>query len=229
MKILIVEDNQLLAESLQDMLCQKNFEVDCVFDGTAGVEYALLQIYDLIILDVMLPKLNGYEVARRIRAHKCTTPILMLTAKTSINDRVCGLDAGADYYLGKPFDERELMACVNALLRRQGNQVDELTFGNTALELASCLLVCGSKSVRLSAKEYDIMRILMAAGKSNVPKMTLLLRVWGYESSATENNVEVYIGFLRKKLRSINSNITIEAARKIGYHLALSDKVDAHA
>ena len=133
-----------------------------------------------------------------------------------------GLNAGADYYLTKPFDSRELMACINALLRRQGNQVDELTFGNTALDLASCMLVCGEKSQRLSAREFDVMRFLMQNQGRNLSKEMILARVWGYDSNAVENHVEVYVGFLRKKLGSIGSNVRIVAIRRMGYHLEVA-------
>ena len=143
MKILIIEDEKLLADSLKTMLEGKGFQVETVYDGESGAEYAELGVYDLLILDVMMPGLNGLEVARRVRANRCTTPILMLTAKSSLEDRIQGLNAGADYYLPKPFDSRELLACINALLRRQGNQVDELSFGNTTLELSAGMLVCG--------------------------------------------------------------------------------------
>lgn len=219
MKILIVEDDELLASSVKMLLEKNGFQADMVFDGEAGIEYALLGIYDLIILDVMMPGKNGYEVAHSIRLKHCGTPILMLTAKSQLEDRVTGLNAGADYYLSKPFHARELLACINALLRRQGNQVDELIFGNTALHLSSAMLVCGENSIRLSAKEFDIMRMLFQSGKNNLSKESILLKVWGYDSEAVENHVEVYVGFLRKKLKSINSNIRIEAVRNLGYHL----------
>ena len=219
MKILVVEDEALLAESLKVLLENKGFEVECVYDGETGAEYAELGIYDLLILDVMMPGLDGYQVARRVRARRCAVPILMLTARSALEDRIEGLNAGADYYLTKPFDSRELLACVNALLRRQGNQVDELTLGNTALDLSSCTLVCGERQVRLSAREFDVMRALMQAGGKNLSKETILARVWGYDSNAVENHVEVYVGFLRKKLASIGSNVRIEAIRRQGYHL----------
>ena len=219
MKILIVEDERLLADSLKTLLEQKGFQVEAVHDGKTGEAYAELGIYDLLILDVMMPKMDGYQLARELRSRHCSTPILMLTAKSALEDRITGLNAGADYYLTKPFDTGELLACVNALLRRQGNQVDELTFGNTALDLASGSLVCGEKSVRLSAREFDVMRLLMRSGERNLSKETILTRVWGYESDAVENHVEVYVGFLRKKLRSIGSDIRIEAIRRLGYHL----------
>ena len=218
-KILIIEDEKMLAESLSMMLKAKGFETQTAYDGELGEEYALLSVYDLIILDVMLPGQNGYQVAKKVRAKKITTPILMLTARTDVEDKVRGLDCGADYYLTKPFDARELIACVNALLRRQGSQVNELTFGNTSLDLESATLSCKGNGIRLSAREFEIMRILMIAGGHNTSKETLLTKVWGFDSNAVENHVEVYVGFLRKKLSSIGSNVRIEAVRRLGYHL----------
>ena len=219
MKILVIEDEKLLAQSIRAVLEQKGFTVETVYDGETGAQYAMLGIYDLLILDVMMPGMDGFAVARAVRASRCTTPILMLTARSGIDDRIQGLNAGADYYLTKPFDTRELLACVGALLRRQGNQVDELTFGNTGLDLGSGQLLCGEKSVRLSAREFDVMRLLMQSGERILSKEIILARVWGYESNAVENHVEVYVGFLRKKLRSIGSDIRIEAIRRLGYHL----------
>lgn len=223
MKILIVEDEKLLADSIKTMLEGRGFQVEAVYDGETGADYAELGIYDLLILDVMMPKMDGYQVARHVRSHRCGTPILMLTARSSVEDRIEGLNAGADYYLTKPFDMRELMACINALLRRQGNQVDELVFGNTALDLATSMLVCGEKSVRLSAKEFDVMRLLLQYKGNNLSKEVILAKVWGYDSNAVENHVEVYVGFLRKKLRSIGSNVKIEALRRLGYHLEVEE------
>jgi len=223
MKILIVEDEKLLAESLRTLLENKGFQVETAYDGEAGAEYALLGIYDLLILDVMMPGLDGLSLARKVRANRCATPILMLTAKSGLEDRIEGLNAGADYYLTKPFDSRELLACINALLRRQGNQVNELTYGNTALELETCMLVCGENRVRLSAKEFDVMRFLLQSREQILSKEVILARVWGYDSNAVENHVEVYVGFLRKKLRSIGSNISIAAARRLGYHLEVNE------
>lgn len=219
MKILIIEDERFLVDSLKTMLQAKGFTVEAVYDGQTGAEYAELGIYDLLILDVMMPGLDGYQVARKVRNSRCATPILMLTAKSSVEDRIVGLNAGADYYLTKPFDSRELLACINALLRRQGNQVDELAFGNTALNLETCMLVCGEKTVRLSAREYDVMRFLLQSRDRILSKEMILAKVWGYDSNAVENHVEVYVGFLRKKLKSIGSNIRIEALRRLGYHL----------
>ncbi|WP_300296790.1 response regulator transcription factor [uncultured Intestinimonas sp.] len=223
MKILVIEDEKLLADSVAELLRSKGFEVEAAYDGEAGAMYAELGVYDLLILDVMMPKLDGFAVARQVRAKRLGVPILMLTAHSALEDRIAGLDAGADYYLTKPFDTRELLACVNALLRRQGAQVDELTFGNTALDLASATLVCGEESVHLSAREFDVMRLLLQAGPRNLSKEAILARVWGYDSNAVENHVEVYIGFLRKKLSSIGSNIRIETVRRLGYHLEVSE------
>ena len=223
MKILVIEDEQLLAQSIKAVLEQKGFEVEAVYDGETGAEYARLGIYDLVILDVMLPGLDGFQVAQALRAGRCATPILMLTAKSGIEDRITGLNAGADYYLTKPFDTRELLACVNALLRRQGGQVDELRFGNTVLDLSSSQLLCGEKNQRLSAREFDVMRLLMQSRERILSKEVLLARVWGYESNAVENHVEVYVGFLRKKLRAIGSDIRITAVRRLGYHLEVEE------
>ena len=224
MKILIIEDEKLLADSVGSFLTQKGFSVEIVYDGEAGAQYAELGVYDLLILDVMMPKMDGYAVARRVRSLHLGTPILMLTAKSELEDRIQGLNSGADYYLTKPFDTRELLACINALLRRQGTQVDELALGNTSLDLASATLRCQASQIRLSAKEFDIMRFLFQAGDRNLSKEVILARVWGYDSDAVENHVEVYIGFLRKKLSSIGSNIRIETVRRLGYHLEVAEK-----
>lgn len=222
MKILIIEDEKLLADSIAELLKSKGFEVEAVYDGESGAQYAELGIYDLLILDVMMPNLDGYQVARQVRSKHLGTPILMLTARSGLEDRITGLNAGADYYLTKPFDIRELLACINALLRRQGTQVDEVTFGNTTLDLSSAMLLCGENRVRLSAKEFDMMRALLQSGGKNISKEALLAKVWGYDSDAVDNYVEVYIGFLRKKLASIGSNIRIEAIRRLGYHLEVN-------
>ena len=224
MKILIIEDEKLLAESLKTLLELKGFEVEVVYDGEDGAEYAETGIYDLLIMDVMMPKLNGYQVARQVRAHRVTTPILMLTAKGEVQDRIEGLNAGADYYLTKPFDNMELLACINALLRRQGAQVDTLQYGNTTLDLTGYVLSTEKGSIRLSKKEFDVMRRLMQFQGRSIRKDVLLTQVWGFESNATGNNVEAYVGFLRKKLKSIGSDLKIESIRLLGYHLEVMDQ-----
>lgn len=223
MRILVVEDEKLLADSIQELLTAQGFDVDAVYDGEAAQEYAELGIYDLMVLDVMLPKQDGYQVARTVREKHNGIPILMLTAKSQIEDRIMGLNAGADYYLPKPFDTREFLACVNSLLRRQKDQVNELRFGNTRLDISSAMLICGHANVRLSATEFEIMRLLFIAGKNNIAKENILVKVWGYDSEAVENNVEVYVGFLRKKLISIESNVSIKSIRRLGYHLEVDE------
>ena len=222
MKILLIEDDKLLSDALQALLERKGFSVEAVYDGEDGAVYAETGIYDLLILDVMMPKLDGYQVARQVRRDRISTPILMLTAKGETQDRIEGLNAGADYYLTKPFDNGELLACINALLRRQGSQVDALQYGNTSLDLAGCLLTASHGSVRLSRKEFDVMRLLLQFQGRSVRKDLLLARVWGYDSDATENNVEAYITFLRKKLHSIGSDLKIVSIRLLGYHLEVS-------
>ena len=222
MKILVIEDEVLLAESVAAMLRARGYEVELAFDGDTGLQYAKLGVYDLVILDVMMPGLNGYQVARQLRSDHCAVPILMLTARSDVMDRIEGLNAGADYYLTKPFDSRELLACIGALLRRQGDQVDLLRCGNTELDLSTGILRAETE-VRLSAREFDVMRFLMQSGARNISKETLLQKVWGYDSNAVENHVEVYVGFLRKKLTAIGSDVKIEAVRRLGYHLEVKE------
>ena len=221
MKILIVENERLLADSLQDFLTAKGFKVEVVCDGETGKDYATLGTYDLLIMDAAVPEMNTLQVVRQVRANRAQIPIMVLTARSDAQERIDGLNAGADYYLTKPFDNRELMACINALLRRQGVQGDGLSFGNTQLEMSTSVLRCGDQSVRLTAKEFDVMRQLLHNGENLVPKETLLARVWGFDTNAIENHVEVDMAFLRKKLRAIGSNIEIVAVRRMGYHLEL--------
>ena len=220
MRVLIVEDERRLARTLADLMEAHNYTADLSYDGESGLDNALSGIYDVILLDVMLPKRNGYEVARQLRAAGNRTPILMLTARTEVDDRITGLDSGADYYLTKPFDSNELLACIRAITRRSNDTVDNsMTFGDLRLELDSCQLFCGERSVRLSKKEFEILSKLMANGEKVVTKEQLILSVWGYESDAEDNNVEVYISFLRKKLHFLESAANIATVRKIGYHL----------
>ena len=223
MKILVIEDEKLLADSIKAMLEHKGFQVECVYDGESGKEYAELGIYDLLILDVMMPKMDGFEVARQVRMHRCNTPILMLTARSDVADRIAGLNAGADYYLTKPFDSGELLASINALLRRQAGQVNEMVFGNTSLDLGTSMLMCNGNTVRLSAKEFDVMRLLLQSGKRNLSKSAILSHIWGLESNAVENHVEVYVAILRKRLASIGSDVKIVSIRGLGYHLEVKE------
>lgn len=221
MRILIVEDERRLAQTLGDLLEANNYTTDLSYDGETGLDNALTGIYDAIILDVMLPGMDGFALVRQLRREGIRTPVLMLTARTETEDKVSGLDAGADYYLTKPFHTQELLACLRAITRRQNGAADSntLSFGDLCLELSSCLLSCGLKSVRLSRKEFEIMAKLMSNGSHVVTKEALLLSVWGYESSAEDNNVEVYISFLRKKLNHLKSTVSIRTLRMIGYHL----------
>lgn len=223
MKILVIEDEKMLADSIKQMLERKGFQVEAVYDGETGTEYALLGIYDLLILDIMMPQMDGYEVARQVRRARCNTPILMLTARSDVADRIAGLNAGADYYLTKPFDSGELLASINALLRRQAGQVNEMIFGNTTLDLSTSTLLCDGKVVRLSAKEFDVMRLLLQSGKRNLSKSAILSHIWGLESNAVENYVEVYVAILRKKLSKIGSDVRIVSLRGLGYHLEVKE------
>ena len=219
MTILVADDEKEIADLVELYLKNEGYDIRKFHDGLAAWQDIQENPPDLAILDVMMPGMDGYQVARQVRTKRFGTPILMLTAKSDILDRVEGLNAGADYYLTKPFDTRELLACINALLRRQGEQVDTLCYGNTTLDLAAGTLSSGKERVRLSAREFDVMRLLMQTQDRNIPKEVLLARVWGYDSNAVENHVEVYVGFLRKKLRSIGSNLRIAAVRQLGYHL----------
>lgn len=223
MKILIIENDAILAESLKTLLTSKGFQVELAEDGESGRDYAELGIYDFLIMDITVPGLDGNELASHIRSKRLGTAILMFSENFSVEDRITGLNAGADYYLPKPLDTRELLACINALLRRQGGLIDVLRYGNTALDLASSMLICGDQRIRLSAREFEVMCCLLQAGERNLPKETILSRVWGYDSNAVENHVEVYVGFLRKKLSSIGSNIKIVALRRMGYHLEVEN------
>lgn len=220
MRILIVEDETRLAETLRQLMEDQRYQADMVGDGADGVDYGLTGQYDLIILDVMLPKVDGFEVARRLRSAHISTPILMLTARDDISDKIGGLDCGADDYMTKPFDSGELMARVRALTRRQGEVLgDVLKVGDLSLECSSRLLRVGERSVRLGFKEFEVMRLLMVNSRAVVSKETLIAKIWGLDSEAEDNNVEVYISFLRKKLAYLGSRIAISTVRKVGYYL----------
>ena len=215
-----MEDETRLAETLRQLMEDQRYQADMVGDGADGVDYGLTGQYDLIILDVMLPKVDGFEVARRLRSAHISTPILMLTARDDISDKIGGLDCGADDYMTKPFDSGELMARVRALTRRQGEVLgDVLKVGDLSLECSSRLLRVGERSVRLGFKEFEVMRLLMVNSRAVVSKETLIAKIWGLDSEAEDNNVEVYISFLRKKLAYLGSRIAISTVRKVGYYL----------
>ncbi|OOM73748.1 response regulator transcription factor [Clostridium sp. BL-8] len=220
MRILIVDDELRLAETLGQIMIENKYLVDIINDGETGYDYAMSGIYDVIILDVMLPKMNGFDIVRKMRANKEKTPVILLTARDEVIDKITGLDCGADDYLTKPFSTEELLARVRALSRRQGAIIsNELNFGDLVLNQSTNTLFCGAKSVRLGLKEFEILRLLMSNPNNIITKEDLLLKVWGSDSNAEDNNVEVYISFLRKKLFFLDSRVSIETVRKIGYHL----------
>ncbi len=221
MRILIVEDEQRMAQTIQSLLKKQNYISDIAPDGETGLDCVMSGIYDLIILDVMLPKLDGFLLLERVRAQGCTTPVLVLTARTSVADRIEGLDKGADYYLAKPFSAGELLACIRALLRRP-REMDGTTlcFGDLRLEQENGLLSCGEASVYLNRRELELMRLLMRSGKTPVTRETLLLKVWGFDASPESNVVDAYMSFLRKKLSFLGSTTAIVSLRRVGYYLA---------
>ena len=220
MKILVVEDEEALAEALSEILKRNKYSVDTVYNGEDGLDYALTDIYDCILLDIMLPKMNGLDVLKCLRKRKISTPVLLLTAKSDTEDKIKGLDSGADDYLTKPFVSGELLARVRSLTRRKGEVVtDEFTFGDISLNKSTFSLSKDEQFVKLSLKEYQIMEMLIANPRQLIPKERFIEKIWGYESDVEYNNVEVYISFLRKKLSVVGSNVTIKTARGIGYFL----------
>ena len=224
MQVLIVEDDVRLAQAVGKILEENGYQVDMVHDGQSGLDYAESGIYDVVILDVMLPKMDGFEVSKELRRKNVETPVLMLTARGTIPDKIEGLDSGADDYMTKPFSPAELLAHLRALTRRQGQVVFEtLEFADLKLNLESHDLACGSKSINLSFKEFSIINILMANKGQTVSKDLLISKVWGVESSAVDNNVEAYISFLRKKLKFLGSSAQIETLRKVGYRLTAGE------
>ena len=224
MQILIVEDEVRLADALAQILREQKYMVDAVYDGRDGFDYAASGQYDVIILDVMLPSMDGYQVVRKLRDQHIQTPVLMLTAKDELRDKVHGLDCGADDYMTKPFAPEELSARNRALSRRQGDVVlEEMTFDDLTLNLSTYDLTRGAKSVHLGYKEFEVLRILMASPHTIVPKDDLINKVWGAASSAEDNNVEAYISFLRKKFYFLGSRVQIGTVRKVGYRLEVSE------
>jgi DNA-binding response OmpR family regulator len=220
MRILIVEDEVRLAEALCQIMREQKYAAEAVYDGRDGLDYALSGQYDVVVLDVMLPGMDGFEVARELRNRRCAVPVLMLTAKDDISDKVAGLDCGADDYMTKPFSPEELLARVRALSRRQGDVVlEKITFGDLTLDLSTRVLSRGSRSVNLGFKEFEVLRLLMANPRRIVPKEDMITKVWGTESGAEDNNVEAYVSFLRKKFFFLGSSASIGTVRKVGYRL----------
>lgn len=220
MKILLVEDEIRLAEGIARLLKMEKYDCDILCDGEEGLHYAMSKEYDVVILDVMLPGRDGFSIVKEMRKEKIGTPVLMLTARGETQDKIYGLDSGADDYLTKPFVPEELIARVRALSRRQGEVImDELSFGDLRLELPTYTLRCGYRSVNLTAKEFEILRLLMKNPKIILSKEEIISKIWGLDSEAQDNNVEVYISFLRKKLFFVQSEVVIRSLRKIGYRL----------
>ncbi len=222
MKLLLVEDEKRMAEALIEILRLEKYEVDYCADGLSGMDAVESNVYDIIILDVMLPQKNGFEIAKDARKKGIRTPILMLTAKGELDDKVEGLDSGADDYLTKPFMTKELLARLRALVRRNVNSCDgTLSFGDIKLDINTSTLICTdtNQSVRLSEKEYKILEYLIANQGQILTREQLAIKIWGFENEAEYNNVEVYMSFTRKKLSFIEAKTSIKAVRGIGYEL----------
>ena len=226
MRLLLIEDEQRMAQALCELLRLENYEVDHFDNGPDGLEAIESNIYGIIILDVMLPGMSGYDVARKARKKDITTPILMLTAKAELDDKVTGLDSGADDYLTKPFMTKELLARLRALGRRSLGKTDDiLSFGDIMLDTSSLTLFCTSngQSVRLGEKEYRILEYLIINSSQILTREQLAVKIWGINSDAEYNNVEVYMSFTRKKLNFIEAKTEIKAVRGIGYELRCSN------
>lgn len=225
MNVLVVEDERNLADAICHILEGAGYNAEAAYDGKAALSYAEEGVYDAMILDVMLPGMNGFDVVHELRHEGNAIPVLMLTARTSTADKVEGLDAGADDYMTKPFEAPELLARLRALTRRKGDVViDEVSFGDITLDLNTHDLSCEGQNVHLSGKEFEVMRLLMASTQRVVSKQDLLARVWGTENNASENSVEAYISFLRKKLSHIHSKVQITTLRMLGYRLEVIEQ-----
>lgn len=222
MRLLLIEDEKRMAQALCEILRLEKYEVDHYVNGLDGLAAVESDIYDIVILDVMLPGMNGHEIARKARQSGIRTPILMLTAKAELDDKVLGLDSGADDYLTKPFQTRELLARLRALGRRNINSPDgTLTYGDISLDTNAYMLSCttGGQSIRLSEKEYHILEYLIANGGQILTREQLAVKIWGFNNEAEYNNVEVYMSFTRKKLSFVKAKTEIKAVRGVGYEL----------
>ena len=225
MRILVVEDEVEIADGLVGVLEAEGFCVDAVYDGEDGLEYILSNAYDVILLDVMLPGINGFEVLRKARAKNVTTPVIMLTAKSQIEDRVQGLDIGADDYLTKPFDARELLARIRARVRSTSDiKGSVLTAYDIELDASTYKLQKGDKSIKLSKTEFQLLECLMINKGQILPRDTIINKVWGFEESADYNSLEVYISFIRKKLKFVNAEAAVKTQKGIGYFLDNGEK-----
>jgi len=223
MRILMVEDEKYLSEAVAAILKKNNYTVDLAFDGEFGLDCGLSNIYDIIILDIMLPKMDGISVLKNLRKNNINIPIILLTAKSEISDKVFGLDNGADDYLVKPFKMEELLARLRALSRRNGELLNDniLCFGNIEYNPRNLMIFCELISFNLTLKEGQLLEFLLKNRNLIVSKDLIIEKIWGYETEADDNHVEVYISFLRKKLTHINANIFIQTVRGAGYILKL--------
>lgn len=220
MKVLIVEDEVSLSRAVKKILEQHGYVSDVVYDGRSALEFASMTEYNLVILDVMIPGMDGFSVIKELRKRGVNTPIMVLTARTDTEDKVNGLNLGADDYMTKPFDIDELLARVGALTRRKGEiVVDEIKFGDLTLDLASCVLTCGERSVRLSPKEFGVLKSFMLNPEKVIKTGWLLDNVWGVESEAVDNNVEVYVSFIRRKIKFVGSRVAIKRIQRVGYKM----------
>ncbi len=220
MKILLVDDERQLTDALSVILKKNNFSVDCAYNGEDGLDFALSGIYDLIVLDIMMPKIDGLTVLKTLREKRVNTPILMLSAKSDIRDKIEGLNLGADDYIAKPFDTNELIARIRALLRRKDTFTgDVLSFYDIKLDRDSLKLIKDDKSITLGKKEFQILEMLILNDGKRIDKERFIEKIWGYDTDAEYNTIEVYVSFLRKKLSAVNSNVEIKSLRGIGYTL----------
>ena len=221
MKILLIEDEKPLSDALCQIFSKKRWETFAAYNGETGLDEALTGIYDIILLDIMLPKLDGLTVLQRLREASISTPVLLLSAKGEISDKVAGLDCGADDYLAKPFATEELLARIRAMTRRRGELIfdDTLQVGDLTLNLANYTLSRRDQRVQLANKEFEIMKQFFLHTDTILNKEELLTRLWGFENGAAGNNVEVYISFLRKKLTYLCSQMRIACIRNVGYRL----------
>ena len=222
MRILLIEDEKELARALAKMLSKEDYDVDTVHDGADGLNFASTGMYDLILLDVIMPKMNGFEVLSEIRRRKLNTPVIMLTALSDESNKVQGLDIGADDYISKPFSFPELSARIRAVLRRKGQLVSDnkLEYAEASLDLTTYELSTPSGSINLTAKEFELLRYLFEYPKFVASKEKLIYKAWGFKNEFESNNLEVYMSFLRKKLAHLNASFTIEVVRGVGYKLA---------
>ena len=226
MRVLLVEDSVSLTEALESVFKREKFVVDIAHDGEEGVAYAATGVYDVIIMDVMMPVKSGVEATKELRAKKINTPIIMLTALSEESDKIAGLDCGADDYITKPFSVSELLARIRAVTRRKGDIIpdDGLSYGGVTLNLYTYMLSSGDKSIKLSKKEAEIMRYFFEKPSFVAQRDQIISKVWGFDSEFESNNLEVFISFLRKKLRFLDARFTIMPVRGVGYRLSEPEK-----